>query len=148
MTEATNNVVDLFGSYRHKVDAKGRTSLPAAFRKALPAGLVVTPNPQNECIYVFYPESFNAWVDGVFEKKFGGFDDSNPKQVNLRRKLKAQAKSIEVDSAGRIAIGDYTAQTGIDKDVVIVGNTGYIEIWDAQRYDRVDEETDLADLFS
>ena len=36
---------------------------------------------------------------------------------------------------------------GIEKDVVVVGNTGYFEIWDAKRYDRVDEDTDLGLLF-
>ena len=35
----------------------------------------------------------------------------------------------------------------IDTDVVIVGNTGYFEIWDAKRYDAVDDETDLGLLF-
>ena len=36
---------------------------------------------------------------------------------------------------------------GIDKEVVVVGNTGYFEIWDAKRYDAVDDETDLGLLF-
>ena len=28
-----------------------------------------------------------------------------------------------------------------------MGNTGYFEIWDAKRYDAVDDETDLGLLF-
>ena len=34
----------------------------------------------------------------------------------------------------------------ISKDVVIVGNTGYFEIWDARRYDEMDAGIDLGFL--
>ena len=44
MAEEGNKVVDLNSAYRHKVDAKGRMSLPASFRKVLSTDLVVTSN--------------------------------------------------------------------------------------------------------
>lgn len=37
---------ELLGEYRHKLDAKGRLSLPADFRKALSTNLKVTPDPK------------------------------------------------------------------------------------------------------
>ena len=49
-------------------------------------------------------------------------------------------KVVDLNSAYRQAVG-------IDKEVVVVGNTGYFEIWDAKRYDAVDDETDLGLLF-
>ena len=52
MAEEGNKVVDLNSAYRHKVDAKGRMSLPASFRKVLSTDLVVTRNPKDECLYV------------------------------------------------------------------------------------------------
>ena len=42
MAEGVDKPIDMNGSYRHKVDAKGRMSLPAAFRKVLSEDLVVT----------------------------------------------------------------------------------------------------------
>lgn len=33
MAEGVDKPIDMNGSYRHKVDAKGRMSLPAAFRE-------------------------------------------------------------------------------------------------------------------
>ena len=36
---------------------------------------------------------------------------------------------------------------GIDKEVVVVGNTGYFEVWDAKRYEAQDDDTDLGVLF-
>ena len=148
MAEGSDKVVDLNSAYRHKVDAKGRMSLPASFRKVLSTDLVVTRNPKDECLYVFEPEGFNAWVAKVFQDKFGAFDDTNDLHIRLRRKLKSRAADVSVDASGRIMLpADQREAVGIESDVVIVGNTGYFEIWDAQRYDQIDAETDLSLLF-
>ena len=133
-TEGAAHIVDLNGEFRFKVDAKGRMSLPAKFRKVLSTDLVVTRNPKDECLYVFEPRGFNAWVAEVFEDKFG--------------KLKARAKDVEVDGSGRIMLPTEAREaTDIDKDVVVVGNTGYFEVWDAKRYEAQDDDTDLGVLF-
>ena len=147
MAEEGNKVVDLNSAYRHKVDAKGRMSLPASFRKVLSTDLVVTRNPRRVPLRV-EPEAFNAWVAGVFEDKFEKFDRTNDLHVRLRRKLKSRAADVSIDAAGRIMISaEQREAVGIDKEVVVVGNTGYFEIWDAKRYDAVDDETDLGLLF-
>ncbi len=151
MPEVTNNIqtVDLNGAYRHKVDEKGRMSLPASFRKDLSTDLVVTRNPKDECLYVFEPDDFNVWVAQVFEDKFGKFDATDDLHVRLRRKLKSRAAAVSIDAAGRIMLpAEARKAVDIDKNVVVVGNTGYFEIWDAKRYDQVDDATDLGLLFS
>ena len=148
MTEAMATV-DLNGEFRFKTDAKGRMSLPAKFRKVLSSELVVTLDPQDECIRVFEPEAFNEWVVNLFEDRFGGFNSSNKMHIQLRRKLKARAFDVQVDSAGRIMLpAEQRDAVGIDRDVVIVGNTGYFEVWDAKCYEAADAEIDLSELFS
>ena len=133
MAEGIDKPVDMNGSYRHRVDAKGRMSLPAAFRKVLSADLVVTRNPKDECLYVFEPQAFEDW---------------NALHVGLRRKLKGRANNVSVDNAGRIGItAELRGAVGIDKDVVVLGNTGYFEIWDAKRFDEQDDDIDLSLLF-
>ena len=123
-------------------------SLPASFRKVLSTDLVVTRNPKDECLYVFEPAAFNNWVARVFEDKFEKYDATNDLHVRLRRKLKSRAADVSIDASGRIMISaEQREAVGIDKDVVVVGNTGYFEIWDAKRYDAVDDETDLGLLF-
>lgn len=147
-TEGAAHIVDLNGEFRFKVDAKGRMSLPAKFRKVLSTDLVVTRNPKDECLYVFEPQGFNAWVTKVFKDKFGEFDDTNDLHLRLRRKLKSRAADVSIDASGRIMLSaEQREAVGIDKDVVVVGNTGYFEIWDAKRYDVVDDDTDLGLLF-
>lgn len=141
--------VDLFGEFRFKVDAKGRVALPAKFRKVLSKDLIVSRELTDRCLYVFEPESFNQWVARLFDDKFGGYDATSRQHVMLRTKLKSNADGVDVDSSGRIGLAQQMRDAvGIDKDVVLVGNTGYFEIWDAKAYDEQMSEIDLGMFYS
>ncbi|MBQ3300706.1 MAG: division/cell wall cluster transcriptional repressor MraZ [Eggerthellaceae bacterium] len=140
--------IGVHGEFRFKADAKGRVSLPASFRKVLPEDLVVTLSPAKECLYVYVPEDFEAWVDGVFVKKFGGYDDTDPNQAAVYRALNSRARDVQIDSAGRIMLPpEQRGETGIEKDVVIVGNGGRVEVWDAERYDAQNADALVAAFF-
>ena len=150
MTEAIAPV-DLNGEFRFKTDAKGRMSLPAKFRKALSSELVVTRDPdKDEYLMVFEAEAFDEWVASLFDSAFeGGYNPTNRKHQAFRRKLKSRADDVQVDSAGRIMLpAEQREAVGINRDVAIVGNTGYFEVWDAKRYEKADAEIDLSELFS
>ena len=142
--------VDLNGSYRFKADAKGRVSLPAKFRKVLSEDLVVACSLSGDYLQVFDgQESYNAWVDTIFVDKFGGYNSTDRQQLLLRSALKGQAYEVQTDSAGRILLpAELREKVGIDKEVVIVGNTGYFEVWSAERRSAVVETIDLAALLS
>lgn len=147
--ENDSKEVDLFGEFRFKVDAKGRLALPAKFRKVLSKDLVVSRELTDECLYVFEPDGFNDWVTQLFEDKFGGYNATNRQHVKLRTKLKSNADNVEVDSAGRIVLNAKMREAcGIDKEVVLVGNTGHFEIWDAKAYDEAFEDIDLGIFYS
>ena len=147
--EETGKIVDLNGEFRFKIDAKGRMSLPAKFRKVLANELVVTRDPLDEYLMVFEQQEFNAWVSRLLNEKLGEFSSANKQHLALRRKLKARALDVELDSSNRIMLAsELRNAVGIDKDVVIVGNTGYFEVWDAKRYDEMDSEIDLSFLIS
>lgn len=142
-------VVDLNGKFSFKVDAKGRVALPAKFRKVLSKDLVVTLELREKCVYVFETPDFNDWVNSLFVSKFGKFNPSDETHNILRMKLKGRANDVEVDASGRIMLpAEVRAAAGIDKDVVIVGNTGRFEIWDAKRYEEVFESVDLGLLYT
>lgn len=144
LPESAAPSVDLFGEFRFKVDSKGRLALPAKFRKVLSRDLVVTLELENKCLYVFEVPSFNEWVEQLFNDKFGGYNASNREHVKLRSGLKSRADSVEVDSSGRIMLKpEMRKLAGIEKDVVLVGNTGYFEVWDADAYDAEIGEIDL-----
>ena len=67
---------------------------------------------------------------------------------SLTRKLKRRSEDVQIDASGRIMLpAKMRGAVDIDKDVVIVGNTGYFEVWDAKRCDEADEDVDLDLLF-
>lgn len=139
---------NLVGEYHHKLDTKGRLSLPAAFRKLLASDLVVTLSPEGNCLYVFEPEQFAAWVNALFEHD-GGFDAGNKQHVRARKVLNARAKHVETDAAGRIGLNATQREdAGLDKDVVLIGDADHFEIWDAKRWDEFSASVDLLSIFT
>ena len=145
--EGVEEAVDLSGEFHFKIDSKGRMSLPAKFRKELSDDLVVTLDPYSDCLRVYENQAFKAWVSKVFDEKFGGYRESDRMHQSLRRQLKRRAQPVQIDTAGRIMVpAELREQVGLGKDVVIIGNSGYFEIWDAKRCDAVDEQYDLVTL--
>lgn len=139
--------VVLNGEYRFKVDGKGRVSLPAKFRKVLSTQLVVARDLDNECLYVFETPDFEAWITKLFDSFVEKKHPTKRECRHIMLKLKSLAKDVEVDKTGRIMLpADAREKCGIDKDVVVIGNTGRFEIWDAKRYDEVIDDTDISVL--
>lgn len=142
--------VRLNGEYRFKIDGKGRMSLPAKFRKVLTSELVVVRELEDECLFVFQPEDYEAWIDVLFTKRFGGFDETSRKHNVLLRKLKARARNVDIDSSGRIMLpADVREMVGITGEVVVLGSTGRFEIWNPDTYDAVvndDDDFSLSDF--
>ena len=141
---------DLNGSFTFKIDAKGRMSLPAKFRKVLPNDLVITRSLDDEYLMVFDgQDSHNAWVDKIFVDKYGKFDSTSRDMLLLRSVLKGRACDVQVDSAGRVLLpAELREKVQIQKDAVIVGNSGYLEVWSAERRGKVEDEVNVASLLS
>lgn len=121
------------GRYQHTVDAKGRVSLPAKFRKALPESLVILAGFNGELL-VFAEEEYDAWADSFFDTEEGkSHDPLNPKDNQLLETLYGDAEDATVDSAGRITISPLLRNAAnIKKDVYIVGVLDHIEIWNKE----------------
>lgn len=138
----------LRGEYRHKLDAKGRLSLPSKFRKALAENLVITLSPKEDCLMVFEEEGFEQWVDSLFMKDGEGFKANSLEQAALRKKLNSRAKDAEIDGVGRLGIPiDQRKKVGLDKEVVLIGDADHFEVWDAKRWDSFADTVDLDLLF-
>lgn len=137
---------ELLGEFSRKIDAKGRLSLPADFRKELSEDLRITLSIDGSCLYVFETEDFNKWVASLFEAQ-GGFNVGNAMMVRQRTLLNARAGKCEIDNVGRIKVAASLREAaGLDKDVVVIGNGDRIEIWDEERWNQFLLETDLTSL--
>lgn len=137
-------MMQFFGTYEHKVDAKGRVALPSKFRKAYERAeasgeinkteLVITPSPskykdgQNECLYVFTTEDFDVWVKSFFDV-VGGYNPRNKAHETQMLALHANVEDVKIDAAGRINIpAKFREKAGLENEVAVVGNSGHFEI--------------------
>lgn len=146
----------LTGAYPMSVDAKGRVTLPAVFRKQLvdETNKTILLVPFDGCVNGFTREGFKAWVDGLFEYGDHHFDPRNRKDVMLKRGLMGSAVEIDVDSAGRVALGKLDVKPGTREklglvaDVTVVGADDHFEVWNTEEWKRqqADFEMDLESL--
>ena len=137
----------LSGLYQHKVDAKGRMSLPADFRKLVPERLYVTLSPESNCLYIFEESGFTSWVESLFEKD-GGFQPSNLCHVKIRKVLNSRAKIVDVDASGRICISQEQRElASLGTQVSIIGDNDHFEVWNSERWASFADDVDLMSLF-
>lgn len=130
------------GSYRHKIDAKGRLSLPAEYRKNLnqEIKLLLSPDKDYPSLWVFNPEAFEEWVDHYFDKK-GGYDPSNKRMSAWRKITGSRVKPCQIDDSGRIRLtAEQRERACLSQDVVIIGDVDHLEIWDTDRWNAFEEE--------
>lgn len=135
----------LNGEYRHKLDAKGRLSLPSSIRKLLTeeTQMVVVPDARNEFLSVYTNEAFDVWIDTLFEKR-GGFDPNKREHMLLNSILRGNATPVTMDSAGRITLSQSLRErAGIDKEVTLVGAGSHFDIWDTTRRENLLASIDL-----
>jgi len=124
------------GRYETTLDAKGRTSLPARFRDVLAAEeddrMVLTTGLEG-CLVGY---TYGAWRR--FEERLAGLPSFDPNVTRLKRLYVASAVECPVDGHGRILVpGPLRGHAGLEKNAVWCGLAGYVELWDAERWQRV-----------
>lgn len=139
------------GTYDRNLDAKGRLTLPPAFKKQIDGLVRVLPAPEKEvdALYVFTEDTFKVWVDSVFDAK-GGFDPTNRSHRMVKEALYGAATTLEIDSAARISLPEHDrTKVHLDREVTIVGSDDRLVIWDRETYAarQVETEDILADFF-
>lgn len=125
------------GVYSHTIDTKGRVFMPAKLREYLGDCFYVTISSE-KCLTV---HSLSSWK--TFEERF---DELPYSQAKSLRPLFAQAAKVELDAQGRILIPQkLRAFAELSKNVVIVGISKRVEIWDADRWAAIEEEENNPD---
>jgi MraZ protein len=136
------------GDYTCKVDVKGRIILPAAFKKQMPADaqdhFVVRKDIFENCLVLFAIEDWNRQLVKI-RKKLNPFN--REQNMFLRNFFKGTAE-LSLDNNNRILVPKKLMDLiGANRDVVLAGQDGRIEIWAADIYDKIDMPAeDLANL--
>ncbi len=113
-----------FGEFAHRIDEKGRVSIPPKFRRELKEGVVLTPGVE-KCITA-YPLS--EWKKLAATLTTGSVTRSKLRRLN--RAVFATAFSLNIDGQGRVALpAPLREHAEIVDEVVIAGANTYLEIW-------------------
>ncbi len=116
------------GKFYHKVEEKGRVSLPKAFRDKA-ANWIVTRGLDGG-LFIFEKSEFQKQLENIKASSF-----TKKRNRDFVRLLTNEAFEIEPDTNGRVQLPEYLTQFAhITKDVVIVGSFSYIELWDRDLY--------------
>ena len=120
----------LIGQISARVDEKFRVAFPKQFRETIGKKIVVTQGFEGSLILVA-ESNWKALLEGTEGKTFidGGVRD-------LQRYLLGCASSVELDEKGRILLPQYLRMFAqIETDVIFLGISRYIELWDRKRWD-------------
>ncbi|HEY7409510.1 MAG TPA: division/cell wall cluster transcriptional repressor MraZ [Vicinamibacteria bacterium] len=120
------------GTYRHRIDPKGRLPVPAAFRKALAEGegrLVLTLLDQ--CLAAYPPPEWER-----LEEQLGALPAFSRPVKALTRLLASRAADCTLDVQGRILLPPVLrAGAGLVREAVVVGVLNRFEVWSPAAWD-------------
>jgi MraZ protein len=131
------------GDYTCKADVKGRVILPMAFKKQMPANacdhFVVRKDIFENCLVLYSIEDWNRQLEKI-RKRINPYNREHNKF--LRNFFKGTAELL-LDSNNRMLIPRRLMDLiGADRDVVLAGQDGRIEIWAVNVYDKIDMPAD------
>jgi MraZ protein len=141
-------MINFIGDFPCKLDAKGRLSLPAAFKKQMQAvgqeDFVIKKDIFENCL-VLYP--INEWQEQVelLNKKINPYNREHNKFVREFHRGKAE---LSIDTAGRVLIPKRLLEIiGDSTDLVLAGLETKIEIWSKEAFEKMEtNENDFASL--
>lgn len=122
------------GQYNNTVDAKGRLNIPAKFRKALAPEaneIFAICQAPGHCLRAYPQDAWNRYEDELASRP------QTPEALRHLRLLRSTLTDSKLDTQGRIMLGKTQMEVaGITKNVTLIGYYGYIEIWDAEKYNQ------------
>jgi MraZ protein len=119
------------GTYRHRIDAKGRVPVPAAFRRALESGSVVLTQ-LDQCLAAYPPAEWHR-----LEQQLAALSPFGRQARSLTRLLLSRATDCALDTQGRILVPPaLRAAAGLERQAVLIGALDRFELWRPEAWDR------------
>ncbi|EPX82182.1 division/cell wall cluster transcriptional repressor MraZ [Salipiger mucosus] len=138
------------GESRHKVDTKGRVSIPASFRRVLQAGdpdwtdglapnfVIVYGDHRRRYLECYTIEEIEEVEDRISRMKRG-----SKRRRMLERLFSTQSITTSVDDTGRIVIpAKLRDKIGITSEAQFAGNVDTFQIWEPGAYEADVAETE------
>jgi len=131
------------GDGTHKVDAKGRVSIPAAFRHVLAQNDPECGHDDNPNLIMVYGGRSRKFLEVYSIEAMADIDtkiDKLPRGSKHRRILErtfyGQAMQVQVDDTGRLVLPPKLREkVGIAKDAFFIASGDTFQIWAPEVYD-------------
>lgn len=121
----------LLGRHEFQIDAKGRVSLPSAFRRAVSAHPLVLLQWQPTHLDLFPRETWNEIRKNLLAHRKAQRDGGA-----YLRGITSNSVELEPDAHGRIRIpGWLRERAGLEDTVLFVGALDRIELWQPGRFE-------------
>lgn len=118
----------------NRIDAKGRVSVPAAFRAVL-------ANREIQELYCFQDFTFPAISVGGpdllerYERQITAEDPFSPVANEMSLLIHGGGVFMRLDSEGRLMVTDFIRDfTGIASEVTFVGRSDHFQVWQPQAF--------------
>jgi MraZ protein len=126
------------GDFTCKVDVKGRIILPMAFKKQMPADsqdhFVIRKDIFENCLVLYAIEDWNRQIETI-RKKVNSFNREH--NMFVRNYFMGTAE-LSLDNNNRILVPKKLMDSiNADRDVVLAGQDGRIEIWTVDDYKKM-----------
>ncbi len=130
------------GESRHKVDSKGRVSIPVSYRRVLEAGdpdwspgsdpglVIVYGDHRRKYLECYTVDEFEAVEDRISKMKRG-----STKRRILERLFSSQSMVTTIDNTGRIVLSaKLREKIGISDEAQFASNVDTFQIWEPATY--------------
>jgi MraZ protein len=122
----------LFGTHENRLDAKGRVSVPAAFRKAwqhdADMTIVLRPSLLAGCVEGWPLPNYER-----FTAKAEAFAEADPDGEAYVSTVFSEAEEVDIDGQGRIMIpARLVSLANITEAVCFLGRGSHFQIWTPQ----------------
>jgi MraZ protein len=122
------------GEYQHAVDSKNRMIIPSKFRESLGSKFVLTKGLDG-CLYAYTMEEWS-----ILEEKLKKLPLTNKDARAFVRFFFSGANEVDIDKQGRALIPQNLLEyAGIEKDIVSIGVSTRIEIWNKAKWDEYND---------
>jgi MraZ protein len=124
------------GTFEHALDAKHRLTVPAKFRAALAAGVVLAASPETTAAA---PRSIAIWTPDAYEAytaaALAPLSPIAPEARDLKRFFFNYSHDTELDSAHRVMIPPTLMEyASLEREVVVTGSGECLEVFERSRY--------------
>jgi MraZ protein len=122
-----------YGEHTHSIDRKGRLILPARFREIAKENNIerfFLTRGLDRCIFMFTEYEWTTQ-----EQKFKSMSFTKKESRSFNRMFFSGAVDVHPDRQGRFIIPQYLKDfAGINKDVMVIGISSRIELWDQKTW--------------